>query len=284
MKKLWAAMFAAVMVAGLVPTDAEARRFGGARSLGVQRQATPPAPKPAQPAATQQGSQIAAAQAAPRPASRWLAPLAGLAAGLGLAYLFGEQLGMVLAALLIGIAIVLLLGFVMRAMRPRAEAPPQGLQYAGLGRETVAAPPPSQLPTIAAVPGAGAAAAPIPAGFDVEGFLRQARKNFVALQEANDRGDLEAIRDLVTEEMFDALERDVVAHHAAGAHTDVVKLDANLLEVVTENGMHWASIRFSGMLREEPDGAPLPFEEVWHLRKPEKGRSGWLLAGIQQVS
>lgn len=284
MKKLWAAMFAAVMVAGLVPTDAEARRFGGARSLGIQRQATPPAPKPAQPAATQQTAPSGAAQAAPRPASRWLAPLAGLAAGLGLAYLFGDQLGTLLAALLIGVAIVALLGLAMRAMRPRAEAPAPGLQYAGLGRETVAAPPPSQLPSIAAVPGVGRDATRIPAGFDVEGFLRQARKNFVALQAANDQGDLESIRDLVTEEMFDALERDVAAHHAAGGRTDVVTLDASLLEVVTENGMHWASIRFSGMLREEADGAPLPFEEIWHLQKPEKGRSGWLLAGIQQVS
>jgi predicted lipid-binding transport protein (Tim44 family) len=158
------------------------------------------------------------------------------------------------------------------------------MQYAGLGRETVAAPPPSQLPSVAAVPGIGQSAAQIPAGFDVEGFLRQARKSFVALQAANDRGDLEAIRDLVTEEMFEALERDVTAQVASGGQTDVVNLKADLLEVVTENGVHWASIRFSGMLREERDGAPAPFDEVWNLQKPEKGRSGWLLAGIQQVS
>ena len=123
-----------------------------------------------------------------------------------------------------------------------------------------------------------------PAGFDVEGFLTQARKSFITLQAANDRGDLKAIRNLVTEEMFEALERDVLARHAAGGWTDVVTLDARLLEVVTEKGMHRASIRFSGMLREERDGPPTPFEEVWNLQKPEKGRSGWLLAGIQPVS
>lgn len=279
MKTLWVAVFAAVMVAGLFPTEAEARRFGGARSLGTQRQAVTPQ-KPPQPAASQRG-----AQAAPKAgAGRWLAPLAGLAAGLGLAYLFGDQLGTLLTALLIGVAIVVLLGFVMRAMRPRMEPQANGMQYAGLGRETVAAPPPSQMPAVAAVPGVGRSAARIPAGFDTEGFLRQARKSFIAMQAANDRGDLESIRDLVTEEMFEALERDVTDHSAAGGQTDVVTLNAGLLEVVTEDGMHWASIRFSGMLREERDGAPMPFEEVWNLQKPEKGQSGWLLAGIQQVS
>jgi len=282
MSKVLGAIFAVVLLAGLFPDDAEARRFGGARSLGVQRQATAPV-KPTQPAASQ-GAQAATAQAAARPASRWLAPLAALAAGLGLAYLFGDQMGMLLTALLLGFAAVLVLGYLTRVMRPRPAAQTEGMHYAGLGRETVAAPPPSQMPTIAAVPGVGQSAARIPAEFDVQGFLRQARKNFVALQDANDRGDLEAIRNLVTEQMFDALERDVAAHHAAGGHTDVVTLDATLLEVVTENGMHWASIRFSGMLREEDDGAPLPFAEIWHLQKPEKGRSGWLLAGIQQIS
>jgi len=282
MKAFWTALFALTLTVGLFPDDAEARRFGGARSLGAQRNVTPPQ-KPSQPAASSQQAQ--APQAAARPGmGRWLAPLAGLAAGLGLAALFGEQMGMLIVALLIAFAAVLVFRLIARGMLPRAESRSQTMQYAGLGRETVAAPPPSQLPSVSAVPGVGKSAARVPAGFDVDGFLRQARKSFIALQAANDRGDLEAIRDLVTEEMFDALERDVAAQGSAGGQTDVVTLNADLLEVTTENGMHWASIRFSGMLREERDGAPTPFDEVWNLRKPEKGRSGWLLAGIQQVS
>jgi len=66
--------------------------------------------------------------------------------------------------------------------------------------------------------------------------------------------------------------------------TDVVSLDARLLELVTESGMHWASIRFSGLIREEAGAAPQAFEEVWNLQKPERGDAGWMLAGIQQVS
>jgi predicted lipid-binding transport protein (Tim44 family) len=281
MKSFWSAFFAVALTMALFPDDAEARRFGGARSLGAQRQITA-LQKPVQPAASQQAQST---QAAPRPGmGRWLAPLAGLAAGLGLAALFGEQMGTLIVALAIVFAVVLLLGLIARAVQPRAAARDRAWQHAGIGNETVAAPPPSQLPTIAAVPGVGQAASRIPAGFDVEGFLRQARKSFVALQAAHDRGDVAAIHDLVTEDMFEALERDITAHGAPGGHTDVVTLSADLLEVVTESGMHWASIRFSGMLREEHDAAPTPFDEVWNLQKPEKGRSGWLLAGIQQVS
>jgi predicted lipid-binding transport protein (Tim44 family) len=283
MNVFWSALLAVALTTAMIPDDAEARRLGGARSLGTQRQIVAPT-KPSQPSATSQQAQTPAA-ASPRPGmGRWLAPLAGLAAGLGLAALFGEQMGALIVGLLIVFAVLLALRLLFRAVRPRPDPREAEMLYAGLGHETVAAPPPSQLPSIAAVPGVGRDAARIPAGFDAEGFLRQARKSFIALQSANDRGDLEAIRNLVTEEMFDALERDVIAHHTAGGHTDVVTLNANLLEVATEKGMHRASIRFSGMLREDRDGPPTPFEEVWNLQKPGTGRSGWLLAGIQQVS
>lgn len=283
MRSFLAAFLALAVAAGMVPDAAEARRLGGARNLGAQRQIVA-STKPSRPASASR--QAPTPDTPPKPGiDRWFAPLAGLAAALGLTALFGEQVGALVAALLIVFAVVLLLSPLLRGrIRRRSERSASDFRYAGLGHETVAAPPPSQLPTIAAVPGIGQAAARIPAGFDVEGFLTQARKSFITLQAANDRGDLKAIRNLVTEEMFEALERDVLARHAAGGWTDVVTLDARLLEVVTEKGMHRASIRFSGMLREERDGPPTPFEEVWNLQKPEKGRSGWLLAGIQPVS
>lgn len=276
MRPFWAAVAALALVAGSLPDDAEARRLGGARSLGAQRQLA----APQKPAAAPQQAQTPA-QAPPAGMSRWLAPLAALAAGLGLAALFGAQAGTLIVALLLAVAAVLLVRLVVRSLLPGAAPRSDPVQYAGLGHETVAAPPPSQLPALSPVAGVGRS---VPAGFDVTGFLRQARQNFIALQEAHDRGDLEAIRNFVTEEMFAALARDAAAQRASGGRTDVVTLDANLLEVTTEAGTHWASIRFSGMLREERDGAPMPFEEIWNLRKPEKGRSGWLLAGIEQVS
>lgn len=107
--------------------------------------------------------------------------------------------------------------------------------------------------------------------------------NFIRLQEANDRGDLESLRDVTSEKLYEQLAADI-RHRVGAQHTDVVTLDASLLEVVTEGDKHWASVRFSGQIRETAGSAPTPFAEVWHLSKPVSGESGWLVTGIQQIS
>jgi predicted lipid-binding transport protein (Tim44 family) len=64
--------------------------------------------------------------------------------------------------------------------------------------------------------------------------------------------------------------------------TDVVQLDVELLDVSTEANRALASVRFSGLIREEPNAAPESFSEVWHLSRPIDGSRGWCVAGIQQ--
>jgi predicted lipid-binding transport protein (Tim44 family) len=286
MRRLLIALSALLFTGVLVIDDAEARRLGGGRAAGAQRQALPD--KPATPPAAQQAAPAgpAAAAAAKKPMSPWMGALAGLAAGLGLAWLLGDQLGSVMMAILLGLAAVVVVSLIARTfMKPRAQAAPGGLQYAGLGNETVAAPPPSQAGSGVAVPSFQSQFTPkVPANFNADGFLREAKKSFLALQVANDRGDVSNIRDLVTDEMYEHLKRDVDERRGARQRTDVMNLDAALLELVTESGMHWASIRFSGLIREAEGQAPQQFEEIWNLQKPESGDAGWMLAGIQQVS
>jgi predicted lipid-binding transport protein (Tim44 family) len=156
------------------------------------------------------------------------------------------------------------------------------IRYGGLGHETVGAPPP-QPHDFGPGERAGTGRS-LPAGFDLDGFLRQAKKSFVALQGANDRGDLETLRDLTTDEMHALLRADVAARGGVAQQVDVVTLDAEVLDVVTEDDQYRASIRFSGLMREEEGGTPTRFEEVWHLQKPVAGGAGWLLAGIQQAA
>jgi predicted lipid-binding transport protein (Tim44 family) len=281
------ALLTSFFVAGfaLIPEDAEARRLGGARNMGAQRQVTPPPPKAA-PAQQQTQQQAAPASNAANPAaaqparSRWMAPVAGLAAGLGLGWLltqggFGALLSALLIALLVGVAVFALLRFFVR---PRPQNEP--VQYAGMARGNAVAPPPSQL-TGGGSAGAPVAAASVPAGFDVAGFLNQAKLNFLHLQQANDQGDLETLREVTTEEMFQALTADVASRSSDQQPTEISGLEARLLEVTTEGDAHWASISFQGMIRED-GGLAAPFQEIWHLRKPVTGDSGWLLAGIQQ--
>ena len=287
MKSAWKTLFTiviTVLVAGLwLPQQADAARLGGARSFGIQR-SLPPTPSRVAPTAPAPRATPAAPQPQPAPAgNRWLGPLTGLAAGLGLGWLLsqGGFGGMMAAALMGMLAIMAVFALVRLFMRTRTA--PRPMQYASMAHEPVISENPVIEPA-AAVQGAPAqvSASTIPADFDSTGFLRQAKLNFIRLQEANDRGDINALREVTTDAMYDAILADLRPHRPA-QHTDVVNLNANLLEVATEGDNHWASVRFYGTIRED-DGGGAPFEEVWHLQKPASGRAGWLLAGIQQVS
>ena len=175
--------------------------------------------------------------------------------------------------------------FVVRMLAQKRGEAPQRIQYVGMGSETVAAPPPSQAAGFdaPAAPAPSGVAANVPAGFDVAGFLRGAKLNYMKLQIANDQGNLEELREFTSDELFEELKKDVLARGNEKQQTDVLALNADLLEVVTEGDKHWASVRFSGTARESPGEAPTGFEEVWNLAKPVNGSQGWQLAGIQQM-
>ncbi len=311
MKTLLVGFSAALIGAALIVGDADAARVGGSRSVGTQRSvtSTPPSSAPAsqsqqvqQAAPSQQPAAAAGARPAPtaQPApatglSRWMPMLGGLALGglLG-ALIGGSGMGSMLLSWLAIAALAFGVIFVVRMlMQKRASAGqpmqyaaggPQSGAYASLGNETVAAPPPSQM---SGFEGQAAAAAPVlanaPAGFDVAGFVRAAKLNFMKLQLANDSGNIEELREFTTPDLCAELKKDILERGGARQQTDVVSLNADLLEVVTESNQHWASVRFSGMIRENPASAPESFEEIWNLAKPLDGSTGWLLAGIQQT-
>jgi len=295
---------AALGVAISIP-EAQAKRVGGARSSGAQRSvtSTPPSSVPAKPGQTSQMNQAAPSQqpAAPagatapagaaQPASglaRWAPMLGGLALGGLLGSMFGGGAfgGVIMAALMIGLLAVAGF-FVMRMLAQRnapAPAPATGpMQYSGLGSETVAAPPPSQASGFDRGSVAPAPAPRVPAGFDAAGFARGAKMNYLKLQMANDSGNLEEIREFTSPEMFEELSRDVAARGGAKQHTEILSLEADVLEVVTEGAHHWASVRFTGAERSGSGQPAEAFEEVWNLSKPVDGSGGWVLAGIQQM-
>ncbi len=291
MKRFLIAAFAAVVGLSMMVPEAEAKRLGGGSSIGMKRQATPATPAvPAKPAAAPAQAPAAAAPAAvpPKPAgmSRFLGPLAGLAAGLGIAALlshFGLGDGManfLLIALLVFAAV-----FVVRMLMRKREPEAATMQYAGAMPGTAG--PANFTPAQFEAAGTGGAAAAalarnIPADFDADGFLRQAKLNFVRLQAANDRGDMDDIREFTSPEMFAEIKMQYQERGSRPQETDVMQLNAELLEVVTEEGRHIASVHFSGQLRED-GAAPESFAETWHLVKPVDGSRGWMVAGIQQI-
>ena len=328
MKKLLAGLMIGVVAASFA-FDAEAqRRLGGGRNFGKQsptvqqRQATPPAQTPQQQAPQQPGTQAAPAQqpaaaaarpgtapAAAAPRSPWRGALMGLAAGLGIAALaswlgFGEALTMFLTILLIGLALMLIVGFVVRRMRP-AQQPAYGAAgarrgpgtYANMGYETTPAPAPAPVqrsvePVVGARRGSamdefsragtGGSGAPwgVPAGFDAKAFLDAAKSHYVKLQQAWDTGNLDELSEFTTNDMFIALTHELRAR-AGHSKTEVVSIDAELLGIESSADEHVASVKFDGTLR--VDGQIERVSEVWNLSKPVRG-GGWVLAGIQQLA
>ena len=282
MNRLLSVLIAAVLALGLTLESAEAARMGGGRSLGAQRSSIAPSGSTSAPAKAAPSTPSSAPAAAPAPAgNRWLAPIAGLAAGLGLGWLLSQGgLGGLMGSLLMMALIAFAVIFVMRLFTQSKTA--SKMQYAGLGNAPGAAPPPPA--GLGAAPTFGARPEPnIPADFDTAGFLRQAKLNFNKLQSVHDSGKLDELREFTTDEMFKLLKQDLQQRGAGTQQTDVVTLNADLLEVATDGDTHWASVRFSGMIRESANAQPEAFEEVWNLAKPVSGATGWVLAGIQQL-
>lgn len=263
----------------LLSANAEAKRMGGGGSVGKQRsvapQQTPNAPT-ATPAAA------APAAAAPAAGNKWLGPLAGLAIGAGLGALFmGGGLGGMggaIGSILMMVALAALVMFLIAKYR-KSQAP--AMQYAGQSAPYPQPVPPS---TSYASGSAAPAAKNIPADFPVEAFLRSAKMSFIRLQAANDRKDLNDIREYTTPEMYAEISMQLQERDNSPQVSDVIVVNADLLEVVTENNHAIASVRMTGQLSENKAAAE-SFDEIWHVQKSlQDDKAVWLLSGIQQVS
>ena len=305
---IYSKLLALVLVAGsafamlAVSFDAEARRMGGGFSSGrqstnvmQQRQATQ-APSAAAPTA----GASAAAAGARSGASRWLGPLAGIAAGLGLAALLshlglgGAMADLLVIALIAGLAFFAI-RFLMRGMRPNngaATATSQAGQ--GMNRQSFeqqGRPQPNNVQNLfgggeAAQPAASAHSEPvvgswfIPAGFNQQEFVEESKRQFVAVQKAWDDGDRDELRLRLTDDFYAEFEAQL-SQRTQENKTEVVILNADMLGIEKLSDGYLASVRFSGMIREDDAPEATSFEEVWNLHKQDG--QGWLLAGIQQM-
>jgi len=284
-------MVALTCIALFAPPMAEAaKRFGGGSSFGKQR-AVPQRQMQQEPQKSNDSSMQKQAQQ-PTPAqpaqqrsgmSKWLGPLAGLAIGAGIGALLAKfgldsAFGGILMALLIGAVVFFLVSRFMRKAQPH-----QPMQYAGQGA-------PYHEPAQVREPFAGGSSAPvmatasaghIPADFPVEEFLRNGKRSFIRLQAANDRKDLDDIREFTTPEVFAEISMQMHERGDETLKTEVDFIDAELLEVANEGDYSIASVRFHGQVSES--GAAERVDEIWHVQKDMRDANArWLIAGIQQ--
>jgi predicted lipid-binding transport protein (Tim44 family) len=304
MKKLLMAAVVSLSALMLVAPQADAKRMGGGGSFGkqsqsFQRSAPPQYSQPsnaAKPAAAPNAAGAGAAAAAK--SSPWKGMLGGALLGLGLGALLshlgigGALASMISTMLMIALAVFAVM-FIVRMIRGNRGTPNQPSFANGYREEPMAR---SITPEIgsglnsasnAAASGGAALDAPanaLPADFDVDSFLRNAKAYFIRLQAAWDRGDVNDIREFTTPEMFAELRLQLQERGATPNVTDVVSLDAVFYGVETVGDEYVASVKFSGMIREADHAPTEPFTEAWNLVKPVNGNGGWVLAGIQQLS
>jgi predicted lipid-binding transport protein (Tim44 family) len=311
-------MLAAVFAFGLstASLDAEAaKRMGSGKSMGTQKQTADKAPA-TPPAAAATAAPAAGAAAAAAGKRSWMGPLAGLAAGLGLAALashlgFGDELASLVMMGLLAVAVMAAVAFFMRKRAAaQANGGAGGMQpaYAGAGAggnapaqigslsqqapvhkfDAPAAAATSSTSTIGSGIGAGLAAnqpvvANIPADFDTAAFERNAKVNFIRLQAANDAGNLDDIRQFTTPEMFAEISMEITERGPSTQKNDVVSMDAKVMDVEETAERYVVSVRFTGLMRDGGDAPYERFDEIWHLTKARAGSGGWMLSGIQQM-
>ena len=300
--KSWilALAFALTAVLSLAPSVADAKRLGGGSSSGMQRnmpaRSTPDA-TPAKPAqATPAPAPATPGMAPAAPKRSWMGPLAGLAAGLGLAALMshlgmGAEFGNLITMLLIGLVAFIAIRFVMSRMRgasaPPAMAASNNMQFAGAGASwspgSTAAAPVQTLAASAPALATTAAAPSVPVGFDQVGFERIAKMIFIRLQAANDSADLNDLRQFTTPELFASIKLDLQDRSGAAQHTDVVRVDSEVVDFSDEAERQVVSVRFHGLISEAAGAPAEAFNEIWHLVKPHDGSREWAIAGIQQT-
>jgi predicted lipid-binding transport protein (Tim44 family) len=305
-------LVAAVAVSLGLAFEVEAKRLGGGGSMGKQNSNVTQRQAPDRDAAPA-GSQAAPA-AAPKPAqgpapaaqgNRWMGPIAGLAAGLGLAALasalgFGEGLASIMMIALMVIAAIVVVRLIMaRRAGPVRQEPAyagatQRTSNTGLGSEAMVPAregsmiganlqrSPVEVIKPAQPLGQREARWHVPSDFDEAGFVRQAKVQFIRLQASFDAGNLDDLREFTSPQMYAELKMQIDERGDRVNHTEVESVEASLLGIESTANSHTASVRFSGQLREE--GEVVTIDEVWNLSKPVDGSRGWVLAGIQQLN
>jgi predicted lipid-binding transport protein (Tim44 family) len=284
------------------------------------------AARPAAPATPTQNQAAPAAQPAPAPAAApapvaaqpqrkpWGAMLGGLAAGLGLAWLahslgLGEAFGQILLFGLIALIVLAVVSMLLRRRNPGGSYAFQGAgpesagtspQYnpQNVGNDASARPweaptqfestPPSRAGArIGSSLMGGSQNWSIPEGFDVVGFVEAAKANFITLQDAWDRSDINALRAMMTDEMIGEIRQQLNERESQSGgvpnKTEVVTLEAQLLGIEDLGAGFMASIEFTGLIREDQSAGPSPFREVWNMTRTKEGHDGWLVAGVQAL-
>ncbi|GLR26843.1 Tim44 domain-containing protein [Limnobacter litoralis] len=312
-RQVWLSVMLAVFLLGSAADQvALAKRLGGGSSIGrtapsySKRVAPAPSGSTAPSNSTSTAPKTAPQPSTPAPAqparSRFLGPLAGIAAGIGLAALFshlgfGAGLSSVLSTLLMVVLAVWLFSLLVRRVMGNSLQQP-GLRPASQGQNSSpmnsstntqfgsAFNAPTFEPAAPEPEPEGGLVKSLPAGFDESAFIAQVKKFYITMQALFDRADMVELHKYCTDDVLRALEQEIKAQRPAGGQqTDVVTLNAELIGFELDVDEEIATVHFSGHVREEAGEPAEQFEELWTLVRPvaPAAGAGWLLAGVHSL-
>lgn len=272
-------IFMALCISLTFALDAHAKRFGGGKSFGsAPSHQTRQAPQQTQAAPNQAGRQTPAAASG---ASRWLGPLAGLAAGGLLASMFmgdGFEGIQFMDILIFGVIAFLLFRFL--AARRRQQQPAMA-GHAPMQRD---------MPQQPATPIFGGSAAPVaaapvinaPAWFNEQSFVAAAREHFLSLQQHWDANEMDKISEFVTPQLLGFLKQERAEIGDAYQSTYIDDLQIQLDGVDDDAEKTTATLTFTGTAKTSRFDQGEPFSESWRMERAQGENQPWLVAGIRQ--
>lgn len=255
----------ALLSFGLLINEASAKRFGGGRSFGVQRSHSSlfSSPRPQNTAALNQRSST----------NKWGGMLGGLLIGGLLASLFmGNGLANGLMSwLIVGVVLLLIVNFFRKRMNP--------------GMQSVASNPFqsnafNNYQTQNNNSGSQSNYSTYPADFNADDFLRTAKVTFLRLQAAYDQKNIQDLTQFTAPEVLGEIKMQLDERADAPNKTEVINLNAELLDVSQQFDSTIASVRFTGAIKENNDPV-MQLDEIWHFRQFGTNKE-WVVGGIQQ--
>lgn len=262
MRSLISCVLIALLSFGLLINEASAKRFGGGRSFGVQRSHSS--------LFSSNKTQNTSSLGQKANKSRWGGVLGGLLVGGLLASLFmghGFASG-IMSWLLLAAAAYFIISFFRRRMQPAMQT-----AQASPFRQTTTNSPFNQY-----YASNTSASSQTSDSLD-ESFLRDAKVMFIRLQTAYDQKNLADLNTFTLPEVFAEIKMQLDERGDEPNVTEVINLNAELLDLSKQSYSSMASVRFTGSIKENNEVNSL--DEIWHFRQLENSND-WVVGGIQQ--
>lgn len=266
MRMFISCLLIALLSFGLLINEASAKRFGGGRSFGVQRSNSSlfSSPRPQNSAALGQRSST----------SRWGGILGGLLIGGLLASLFmgNGVLHGLMTWLILGLVLFLVVNFFRKRMNPGMQSVASNNAF---GQNAF-----NNFRNVSN--SSNASNSDYPVDFNAEDFLRKAKVTFLRLQAAYDQKNMQDLNAFTAPEVFGEIKMLLDERGDEPNKTEVINLNAELLDVSKQFDSSIASVRFTGSIKENADPV-MHLDEIWHFRQFGTSKD-WIVGGIQQES